>query len=230
MPVIVFASSKGGAGKTSAALLLACELAIAGKRVAMIDADPNKPLVRWAGLPGRPGNLDVHGNIDQDTIIHVIESLAETSDFVIVDLEGSANMMVGYAISRADLVIMPSQQNALDVLEVLKTVRMIAAQERAFRITLPRAALWTMTSPAIRSRTGQGLDHQLRELNVPIFDTQIVKRDAIAALFGRGGSLHDMAPKEYKTVDSAILNAQAFAKEVVGMLRAAATANAGRAA
>src|SRR3546814_15159293 len=40
MPVISFANAKGGAGKTTAALLLATELARHGLRVAIIDCDP----------------------------------------------------------------------------------------------------------------------------------------------------------------------------------------------
>ena len=50
MPTIVFASPKGGVGKSTAAVLLATELASHGGSVTMIDADPNKPLSQWAKL------------------------------------------------------------------------------------------------------------------------------------------------------------------------------------
>ncbi len=52
MPVIVFASSKGGAGKTTACVTLAGELARQGKdkniKVSLIDADPNQHSAKWA--------------------------------------------------------------------------------------------------------------------------------------------------------------------------------------
>jgi len=57
MPTIVFASPKGGVGKSTAAVLLATELAGFGAGVTMIDADPNKPLSMWARRPGKPNNL-----------------------------------------------------------------------------------------------------------------------------------------------------------------------------
>ena len=42
MPIISFANPKGGAGKTTSALILATELAAKGAQVAIIDADPEK--------------------------------------------------------------------------------------------------------------------------------------------------------------------------------------------
>jgi cellulose biosynthesis protein BcsQ len=41
MPTIVFASPKGGAGKSTSAVVLATELAGQGATVAIIDADPS---------------------------------------------------------------------------------------------------------------------------------------------------------------------------------------------
>ena len=49
MPVIVTASSKGGAGKSTLTLVLAQALDAMGATVTIIDADPNRPLVRWRG-------------------------------------------------------------------------------------------------------------------------------------------------------------------------------------
>jgi chromosome partitioning protein len=63
MPTIVFASPKGGVGKSTAAVLLASELAAHGGTVTMIDADPNKPLSQWASLrvfiPDKPYASDL---------------------------------------------------------------------------------------------------------------------------------------------------------------------------
>ena len=47
MPVIVFASPKGGAGKTTSSFLLASEMAARGLNTAIIDADPNHPILSW---------------------------------------------------------------------------------------------------------------------------------------------------------------------------------------
>ena len=48
MPNIIFANTKGGSGKTTAALTLTSELLAAGAHVALLEGDPNRPLARWA--------------------------------------------------------------------------------------------------------------------------------------------------------------------------------------
>jgi chromosome partitioning protein len=93
-------------------------LATHGGSVTMIDADPNRPLAQWASRPGRPDNLTVIATTE-DSIIDTIENAATLTTFVIVDLEGTASMMVGYAMSRADVVI-PAQGSHLDATEAVK--------------------------------------------------------------------------------------------------------------
>ena len=132
MPTIVFASPKGGVGKSTSAVVLATELARRGAGVAVIDADPNRPVSQWARRPGCPESLTVVGDISEATIIDAIEGAAGKSAFVIVDLEGTASLTVAYAISRADLAIIPTQGSQLDAAEAAKAVTLIRQQEKAF--------------------------------------------------------------------------------------------------
>ena len=153
MPNIVFASPKGGAGKSTSAVILATELALKGAQVTIIDADPNKPVSQWAKRAGRPENITVIADIGEATIIDEIESASQKTPFVIVDLEGTASMMVAYAISRADLVVIPTQGSQLDAAEATKAIRLIRQQEKAFHKQIPFAILFTRTNAALRPRT-----------------------------------------------------------------------------
>ena len=76
MPTIVFASPKGGVGKSTSALLLGCQLASNGATVTIIDADPNRPLARWASLPHKPANVTVIADVTEKTIVRVIDEEA----------------------------------------------------------------------------------------------------------------------------------------------------------
>jgi chromosome partitioning protein len=219
MPTIVFASPKGGAGKSTSAVLLATELALKGAAVTVIDADPNKPVSEWARRAGRPENLTVVADISEKTVIDEIESAAQKSPFVIVDLEGTASMMVAYAISRADLVIIPTQGSQLDAKEATKAVKLIKQQEKAFSKTIPYAILYTRTSSAIRPRTLAHIQQEFQKHGVRCFQTHIHEREAYRALFSFGGTLESLNPNSVSNLGAAIINARAFAGETITMLR-----------
>lgn len=219
MPTIVFASPKGGAGKSTSAVVLATELAQKGAAVTIIDADPNRPVSQWAKRNGRPRSLDVLGDVTESTIIDAIEDSAAKTAFVIVDLEGTASMTVAYAISRADLVIIPTQGSQLDAAEAAKAIRLIRQQEKAFGRLIPFALLFTRTSAAIRPRTFQHIRDEFAQHDVPAFQTQMHERDAFRAIFSFGGTLETLDRQQVSNVDAAINNSRAFAGEVIAKLR-----------
>jgi chromosome partitioning protein len=157
VPTIVFARPKGGVGKSTAAVLLASELARHGGSVAMIDADPNRPLSQWVSRAGKPERRTVIDNATEESIIDSIETEAVRTTFVIVDFEGTASMMAGYAMSRADLVIIPAQGSHLDPTEAVKAIK---SQEKAFQRKVPFANSFTRTSAAIRPRTLQSIENK----------------------------------------------------------------------
>ena len=230
MPTIVFASPKGGAGKSTSAVVLAAELARKGAAVTIIDADPNRPVSHWARRPGRPDNIAVISSASEATIIDEIEDAATRTPFVIVDLEGTASMTVAYAISRADLVIVPTQGSQLDAAEAAKAIKLIRQQERAFGRRIPYAVLFTRTSSAIRPRTLQHIQDEFAQHGVTSFATQMHEREAFRAIFSFGGTLEGLDPRQVSNRAAAIANARAFTAEAVGMLRTPAESQPAEAA
>jgi cellulose biosynthesis protein BcsQ len=71
MAAIVFVSPKSGAGKTTAALLLATQIATSYD-VTVIDADPNRPSKAWAAGGNAPRRLSVVSDVDEDNTIESI--------------------------------------------------------------------------------------------------------------------------------------------------------------
>ncbi len=219
MPTIVFASPKGGAGKSTSAVVLASELAQKGTGVVVIDADPNRPVSAWANRPGRPGSLVVLSEATEESIIEEIENAAARAPFVVVDLEGTASMTVAYAISRADLVIIPVQGSQLDAAEAAKAIRLIRRQEKAFARAIPHVVLFTRTSAAIRPRTLQHIRSELDRAGVRILKTQMHEREAFRAIFSFGGTLATLEASQVANLPAAITNARALATEIVSELR-----------
>src|SRR4051794_21304743 len=106
MPVIVTASSKGGAGKSTLTLVLAQALSAMGASVTIVDADPNRPIVRWRSGKST-SSIEVVGDVTESNIIRVIREQSTQRQFVLVDLEGTANRLVSRAITQAVLVLIP---------------------------------------------------------------------------------------------------------------------------
>lgn len=223
MPVIAFANPKGGAGKTTSALLLASELASRGATVSILDADPEKWISQWGALPGRPTNVTIVSDITEDTIVDQIEAAAAEAQFVVIDLEGTASLMVANAIGMSDLVIIPTQGSSMDAKGAAKTIRLIRNQARMARRDIPHAVLLTRTSAAVASRAIRNVRDQLDQAGIPVFDASIVERAAYRDILDYGGLLADLDRAKVSNVDKAVENARAFAVEVVARLKATRT-------
>lgn len=219
MPVIAFANPKGGAGKTTAALLLASELATKGAEVTIIDADPEKWISQWGVLAGKPINIKIVGEVLEDTIVDQIDEASQSSQFVIIDLEGTASLMVANAIGMADLVIIPTQGSAMDAKGGAKTIRLIRNQERMARRSIPHSVLLTRTSAAVTSRSLRNVQEQLLKGEIDVFKTAIVERAAFRDIFDFGGTLETLDPKTVSNLDKARENAREFAGEVLMKLK-----------
>lgn len=221
MPVIVFANPKGGAGKTTSALLLASELASRGATIAILDADPEKWITQWSALPGKPTNVTIVSDVTEDSIVDQIEAAAAEAQFVVIDLEGTASLMVANAIGMSDLVIIPTQGSSMDAKGAAKTIRLIRNQARMARRDIPHAVLLTRTSAAVASRAIRNVRDQLDQAGIPVFTTSIVERAAYRDILDYGGLLADLDRTQVSNVEKAVENARAFAGEVVARLKAA---------
>lgn len=91
MPAVVIASPKGGAGKSTTAILLGTELAHAGASVIMLDCDPNHSLTLWADRAPLPQRIRVLSDVNESDIVRTIKQHDRDGQIVIVDLEGVAS-------------------------------------------------------------------------------------------------------------------------------------------
>ena len=223
MPTIVFVSPKGGAGKTTAALILATQLA-RETTVTIIDADPNHPIRNWKMGKNSPVNLTVVSDVDENTIADRIDDAAEKTPFVIVDLEGTAAKIVVLAVGRADFVIVPTQGSQLDAEQAGRALKVIKDQESSMRrvapdYVLPYSVLLTRTNSAIRTRTLRHIHKGLIDAGIPVFKNELNEREAFRAMFSFRQTLDNLNTNDVANLDKAILNAELYTKEVIDVLR-----------
>ncbi len=218
MPVITMSSPKGGAGKTTSLAVLATQLARTAP-VAIIDADKNQPIVTWSKMAGFPENIEVISDITDANFYDRLDEAARRVPFVLIDPEGTANLISSLAISAADLVIIPLQASQLDADQAQRALVQVTNQERAARRKIATRILFTRTSTALQTRTLKHLKTELADAGVSCFETQLVEREAFKAMFSFGGALEQLDSRQVSSPEKAIVNARAFAAEVLKVLK-----------
>lgn len=211
MPTIVIASPKGGAGKSTTAIILATELAHAGAEVVLIDCDPNGSLSLWAGRSPLPKKIFVLEGVGESEIVRTIKQHDRDGRIVVVDLEGVASRLVSRAISQADLVVTPMRATTLDATIGVRALALIAEEEEALDRKIPHAVVFTMTK-AIKSKQHTGIAESLVGQGVDLINPPLMERAAFSALFEFGGDLRSMPPQG--NMDAAIENAREFAQAI----------------
>jgi len=219
MPTITFVSPKGGVGKTTSAFLFATAIAKIYD-VTVIDADPNHPIQTWAAGGNTPDRLTIVSDADEDTIVERIEDAAAKTPFVVVDLEGTASMIVLYAISQADFIVIPTQGSQLDANEASRAIRVVLQSEKLTGRPKPYAVLLTRTNPSIRTRGLAHIQNGLINAGIPVLQTELNERDAFKAVFSFRQTLDGLNAAEVPNLDKAKLNVLEFVEEVFERLAA----------
>ena len=211
MPVVTVASPKGGAGKSTASVILGTELAHAGAEVVILDCDPNRSVTLWADRAPLPPRIVVKADIGESEIVRTIKQQDEDGRIVIVDLEGVASRLVSRAISQADLVLTPMRATTLDATIGVRALELIAEEEEALGRSIRHAIVFTMTR-AIKSKQHIAIETSLIGQGVDVITPPLMERAAFSALFEFGGDLRTMP--EQGRMEPAAENAAQFAQAV----------------
>lgn len=217
MPVITFASSKGGVGKTTSAILLATTLA-RSKRVILIDADDSRRLVSWAKKAPLPGRLSVVASGGDRTILKEIHRAKLSGDYVVIDLEGAATRRNAIVMGESDLVIIPMGDERPDAEAAIETLADLAEKAKSLQREIPVRILFARTKAAVKSRLARSLNAQVRD-KIGAFTTELHERTAFATLHDFGGTLYNMDPTDVTGLAKAIGNTELFVEEVLEAMR-----------
>jgi len=215
MPIITFANSKGGAGKTTVALVLAAELVRRGHRVTVLDADPQQWASRWYRLSAEPAGLTVISGLAEETVEKTLKEARKKADYTIIDLAPGLTPMLAKAIGFSDHVMIPVQGCAMDAAggaQVLEILQGLAAKHE---IRIPHSVVLTRISPIITTRTLMAVKTMLSERQVHVLDTALIERAAYRDMFIAGGSLSTLDAGRVSNLDKAQDNASLLADEVL---------------
>lgn len=187
--VITIAQQKGGAGKTTLAAHLALTWAGRGRRVALVDIDPQASLTAWHGLreetfgAGRTG-LDFAAITGWRTAAEV-ERRARDHEIVLIDSPPHAETEARLAVRAARLVLVPVQPSPMDVWATRPTLD-LARQEK-----VPVLLILNRVPP--RANLTDAMLGKLAGLGASVADARIGNRVALAAAMAEGRGITEAA-------------------------------------
>ncbi len=220
MPVIFFASTKGGVGKSTTLLNLAHAFVHHGAKVTILDVDENAYCADWAQTyPAHvPDGLRVIAELNPKSLPGLIQRETENRRVVLIDTEGTANRVFGETAHLADLVIVPLRPNRPDLKAAMRVVSLIEDQKKATGAQTRVRLLFTFTREAIVPRSQVEFHQAIVENNIPIFRTQMRELNAFTHPVNRGYRLDNLPPALAKKAESAIANINALASEIALVL------------
>jgi len=183
--ILTIAQQKGGAGKTTLAAQLAVTWAKAGRRVGLLDIDPQGSLSAWFAL--RHARLGDEANL---TLVQAagwrlgteLDRLRAGHDLVLIDSPPHAETEVRIAVRAATLILVPIQPSPMDLWATAPTLE-IARREK-----IPALALLNR-APA-KGKLVDRIRADLAASGVTLTTTSLGNRIAFASamLDGRGVS------------------------------------------
>ena len=236
MYVITFANPKGGSGKTTSAMLLAEQIAISGGRVAVLDLDPNANILAWAQArraQGREVPFAVHARPQAEETVELIDSIGEEADYLIVDLVGSKDQIVTFALSRTDLCVIPLDGSPMEARQAAAAVKLVQTTASMIRAPIAYTLLFTRTNAAFQSTDERDVRAEMSASDIAALSVRVAKRAPYTRIFRDGvllSELPDIVAKEMegktasvtekamKQVASAIENARDYAQAVIETL------------
>ena len=115
---------------------------------------------------------------DQDSIGEIIQSLAEVTDVVFCDLQGSASVAMLHAIHYADLVLIPVQPSNDDLKSCHSTARHVLQAGKSARRTIPYRIVMGPASTGFRPEVEKVVEQALENVNLPRLKIPVFERTA----------------------------------------------------
>lgn len=207
--IVTIAQQKGGAGKTTMAAQLAVSYARAGKRVGLIDIDPQGSLATWYEVrkalvaPDGAGISFVQASGWRLT--NELDRMKRDTDLILVDSPPHAETDVRIAVRAADLIMVPMQPSPMDLWATQPTLDMAKKEKSTALVVFNR------TPP--KGKLVDAVRRKIVEADMPVATTVLGNRVAFAASMMEGKGVAESNPRHTATKEI-----KALADEIAGKL------------
>ena len=178
MNVIVFASRKGGSGKSTLTAHLAAHVHKPSRPCLLVDADPQGSLTLWHKLRGT--NEPPLKTANRSVSEIVASAKRDGYEWVFIDTPPNVSAVVDDAIRNATMVIIPARPAVFDVNAVQETILTCRSARKPYAVVMNGA-------PALREGSESPIVTIAREalakFRAPVWSGQVTNRaDLLLAL------------------------------------------------
>jgi len=174
--IISLASLKGGSGKTTLSVHLAAAIAAGGRRVVLIDADPQGSASDWSAAREDTPPFPVVG-MARNTLHRDLVPVLEDYDHCVIDTPPRVSALARSALLASDLVLIPVQPSSYDVWAAAETVQLIS-EAQGFKPEIRGAFVVNRRIP--NTVIGRDVIEALQDYELPMLPTAIAQRVAYA--------------------------------------------------
>jgi chromosome partitioning protein len=195
MAIVAFCGQKGGTGKTTTAISVAAELLARGRRVLLVDADPQGSARTWADVATEAGRA-VPVVVAMGARMHTpgqLDDLVKGYDVAVIDCPPSNGDVQRSALMVCDMAVIPCGPSAFDAWALAESVE-LAVKAQAVRPELTVAAL--ITRKVVGTTIGEGAREALGKTGVRVLRSELCARIAYQEAPAAGQGVVQYAPRD----------------------------------
>lgn len=173
-------NQKGGAGKTTLAVHLACQLVDQGRRVAFVDGDPQQSAKAW--LAGAAPDIPVLSPNSGHEVHQELAQLDGAVDAIVCDAPPRLNDTTRVLMYMADRVLIPVCPSTVDLRATLQAKQQLDIVQAARQQDGVAPAWVRLVINRVRalSELSRAVIAVLKSLDIPVAQQTIGLRDAFA--------------------------------------------------
>ncbi len=192
--VIAVLNLKGGCGKSTIAVNVACELAATGDAVLLLDNDSQGTATHWSSkgrLPLRGEFMPLENEQDGERLVRAVA--ATDARYVVVDAPAHVGAAAMAAGKIADLVLVPVTASGVDLVATEAVVELIRKARVLRRCGAPKCLI-VPSKIDRRTDAGRRIDEQVQRFGEAV-GPAIHQRTAFVDAFGAGQWIGEYAPQ-----------------------------------
>ena len=146
--VISLLQQKGGSGKTTTAINIACGLKELGYEVAMVDMDKDKPdAYMW--MTKNTQESDFIYNLDEKNVREKIIELRSSLDYIVIDTPPNFQTAALKSALLSDLIVIPCSPSGMDLSGLIEAKDLALTADKPYKFFANRVQMQSNMSKSL---------------------------------------------------------------------------------